>query len=344
MINSTIKTGLASFGMSGRIFHAPFINHHPSFELSVILERSKTLSKETYPAAKIVTSFDLLLEEDIDLVIINTPSYLHYEMTKKALLAGKHVVVEKPFTSTVAEGEELIKLAKEKNLMLTVYHNKRLEGDALTLNKIITQELVGELKELKIQLRRYRPEIGPKKWKEERNPGAGLLFDIGSHFIDLFLHLFGKPQSIKSDLQIQRKKGQVVDYFKITFEYDTFKATMFSDMLCENNNEPTLSIKGTKGSFLKYGNDLQESQLDSGTWEWKSLGIDKKENYGTLFSNSSTIKIPTERGCYISFYDNLADVLVKGESLLVSAEEGLEVVRTIEEIINCHKHLVKQSS
>ena len=139
MSSNVIKTGLASFGMSGRIFHAPFIDYNPDFELTVILERTKNISSQTYPNSKIVRSFEELLDSDISLVIINTPSYLHFEMCKQALNAGKNIVVEKPFTSTVKEAEELIKLAKAKQLLITVYHNKRLEGDVLTVKKIIEQ-------------------------------------------------------------------------------------------------------------------------------------------------------------------------------------------------------------
>lgn len=343
MINKIIKTGLASYGMSGRIFHAPFIDHHPTFELTTILERSKSLSKEKYPNAKIVRSFNELLEEDIQLVIVNTPSGLHYEMTKQALLAGKHVVVEKPFTPTVVEGRELIEIAKSKNLTLTVYHNKRLEGDALTLKKIVAEKLIGDIENIHIQLRRFRPELGPKKWKEEVNPGAGLLFDIGSHFIDLFLHLFGRPQHIESDLQIQRNKGEVIDYFKITFIYDNFKATMLSDMLCEINNEPTMIASSAYGSYCKYGNDPQEALLASGKWDWKTIGIDAEENYGTIINKDIERKLPTEKGNYMQFYNNLAEALLKNKPLFVTAEEGLAVVEIIEDLITSRKPPIKQS-
>jgi len=328
-----IKTGLASFGMSGRIFHAPFIEHNPDFELSVILERTKNNSAKNYPNSITVRSFDELLESDIELVIVNTPSYLHFEMCKQALLAGKDVVVEKPFTATVNEGEELIELAKSLGLILTVYHNKRLEGDFLTVQKLLKQKILGDLNEITFQLRRFRAEPGPKKWKESNYPAAGLLYDIGAHFIDAFLHLFGTPLNIISDLQIQRKNGTVNDFFDITFEYDGFKARMISDMLTKNTDYPSIKITGTKGEFIKRGYDPQEQRLASGNWDWKTIGEDNPSNYGSVFINNQQNIIPSEVGNYALFYENLALVINSKEKLLVQPSEGLAVISVIEEAI-----------
>tara|TARA_B110000211_G_C14048309_1_gene540035 strand:+ start:9 stop:1013 length:1005 start_codon:yes stop_codon:yes gene_type:complete len=332
MSSNVIKTGLASFGMSGRIFHAPFIDYNPDFELTVILERTKNISSQTYPNSKIVRSFDELLDSDISLVIINTPSYLHFEMCKQALNAGKNVVVEKPFTSTVKEAEELIKLAKAKQLLITVYHNKRLEGDVLTVKKIIEQKKIGDLKEITLQLRRYRPEPGPKKWKESNYPAAGLLYDIGAHFIDAYLYLFGTPKQIVSDLQVQRKNGVVNDFFDITFEYEGFKARMISDMLTDNPDYPTIIMKGSSGEFIKQGHDPQEQRLASGNWNWDTIGIDTADNHGVISIKEKKETIITEVGNYALFYENLSEVINSDGKLLISPEEGLEVIKLIEEI------------
>jgi scyllo-inositol 2-dehydrogenase (NADP+) len=332
MNSRIIKTGLASFGMSGRIFHAPFIEHNPDYELTAILERTKNISSDSYPNSTVVRSFEDILNTDIELVIINTPSYLHYEMCKQALLAGKNVVVEKPFTSTVEEAEELIKLAETKELLITVYHNKRLEGDIQTIKKIIEEKQLGELEEITLQLRRFRPQLGPKKWKETNFPAAGLLYDIGAHFIDTFLYLFGTPRNIISDLQVQRKEGIVNDYFDITFEYDGYKARMISDMLTENKDYPTIEIKGSKGEFIKFGHDPQESKLASGKWDWSTIGKDNPANYGLTTISSIKQPVVTEEGNYALFYENLAKNIDTHENLLVSAQEGLEVIKLIKEI------------
>ena len=227
-----IQTALVSFGMSGRLFHAPFIERHGGFELKLILERSKSLSKTKYPKALIVRDFeDVLSNESIELVIINTPSYLHFEMCKAVLLAGKNVVVEKPFVVNSVDGEELIELAKEKKLLLTVYHNKRLEGDFLSIKKMLAENALGSLESVEINSFRYNPNIGIKKWKEGGQPGGGLLYDIGSHLIDQALQLFGTPESVTSSIKSQREESLVVDYFKIKLQYSDFKVQLFADFL-----------------------------------------------------------------------------------------------------------------
>ncbi|MFT6746643.1 MAG: scyllo-inositol 2-dehydrogenase (NADP+) [Glaciecola sp.] len=334
-----IGTALASYGMSGKIFHAPFLERHEGFRLKLILERSKTLSKEKYPNAEIVNSFEeVLSDEEIDLVVVNTPTCLHFEMCKQALLAGKNVVVEKPFTSTVAEGEELIELAQKMKLILTVYHNKRLEGEVLTIKELIGKGKFGDLKTIKLALHRYRPEIGAKKWKEEQNPGAGLLYDIGSHMVDFALVMFGDPISIDADLQIQRKDGQVIDYFSINMFYKGFEVNLLSDMLT-NEKKPSITVEGSKGSFVKYGHDPQQVNLAKGVIDWEGVGKDSPTNYGTFTSTELTAEdesvevIKTKEGTYKDFYQNLFEVFNKESSLFVTPQQALKVVKVIEEVL-----------
>ncbi|MFT6716086.1 MAG: scyllo-inositol 2-dehydrogenase (NADP+) [Saprospiraceae bacterium] len=333
MKNGKIVTALASYGMSGRVFHAPFLELHVGFELKLILERSKTLSRGRYPKATIVNDFQkILIDSEVELVIINTPTCLHFEMCKQALLAGKNVVVEKPFTSTVAQGEELIALAEKKDLLLTVYHNKRLEGDVLTVKELIDNKKFGDLKFVNLALHRYRPEIGVKRWKEEKNPGAGLLYDIGSHMIDFSLMMFGYPQKIRADLQIQREHGQVVDCFSIDLIYDRFQVNLFSDMLTKET-KPSIVVEGSKGVFVKYGHDPQELNLSKEKIDWTHLGDDLLCNYGSFTSSDSGVSetIKTKTGTYMGFYQNLSKVFAGEASLLVSAEQALQVVKIIEE-------------
>jgi scyllo-inositol 2-dehydrogenase (NADP+) len=336
MIQSKIIVGLVSFGMSGRIFHAPFIDINPNFELKYILERTKSNSRDQYPNAIILRNFDTLLEkQEIDLIIINSPTYLHFDMAKSALLANKHVVIEKPMTATTKEAQELIKLAKKNDLTLAVYHNKRFEGGFKTVQKLIKANQLGDLMLSKIEVHRYRPEIGPKVWKEDTFPGAGLLYDIGAHLIDQCLVLFGWPIRIDTDLQIQRKKGKVIDFFDITLHYPNFKTRIISDMLTKKP-KPTFTLIGTKGEFVKYGNDPQESKLAQETIDWPKIGIDIKANYGKLIkkSTNNTQLIETEKGTYIDFYQNVSDVLKLKKDLLITPEQALDVIKIIEWILD----------
>ena len=332
MSNSTIKVGLVSFGMSGRIFHAPIIERNPNFELKLILERTKSNSKATYPNATIVRSFEALINsKEVDLIVVNGPTYLHFEMAMAALEAGKHVVLEKPMTATVTEGEALLALAKKNGLHLAVYHNKRFDGGFKTIQKVLFSGRLGKVKECCIAVHRFRPEMGPKAWKENPYPGAGILYDIGSHLIDQVLVLFGWPLGIEADLQIQRAHGQVIDYFKITFVYADFKATIVSDMLTKER-KPTFSLVGTKGRFVKFGHDPQESRLAQLPIPWEGLGADVAANYGvfTHLETNTTEKITTENGDYGEFYANLYDVLQCDKKLIIPPEQALDVIKVIE--------------
>ena len=332
MSNSTIKVGLASFGMSGRIFHAPFIEKDPNFELQLILERTKSISKASYPHATIVRSFEeLITHKEVHLIVVNGPTYLHFEMAEAALRAGKHVVLEKPMTATTKEGEALLTLAKQQGLLLAVYHNKRFEGGFKTVQKLLATKRLGTLKQCTLAVHRFRPDIGPKAWKEDPYPGAGILYDIGSHLIDQVLVLFGWPLDIEADLQIQRENGKVIDYFKITFLYKDFKATIVSDMLTQERR-PTISLLGTKGSFVKYGHDPQEKRLSEHPIPWEGIGEDLVENYGVLthHGTNTTERIKTETGGYDQFYTNVYDVLKGNAPLLISPAQALDVIKIIE--------------
>jgi len=339
MTNSKIITGLVSFGMSGCIFHAPFIERNPNFELKTILERTKSKSKELYPNTAIVRSFDELLNDaELDLIVINSPTYLHFEMTKQALLANKHVVLEKPMTVTSKEGQELLALSKENSLMLAVYHNKRFEGAYKTVQKLLVNQKLGELQNSKFAVHRYRPDIGPKAWKEETYPGAGILYDIGSHLIDQCLVLFGWPSDLHADLQIQRNNGAVIDYFELELIYKDFTAVIVSDMLTKKS-KPTITLVGTKSTFVKYGADPQESKLAQESINWDEIGADFPENYGTLTNNKTqeSEKIKTEEGSYSQFYENVYEVLRLNKPLLITPEQALDVIKIIEWAIESTK-------
>jgi predicted dehydrogenase len=221
-----IKTALLSYGMSGKVFHAPFLELHPGFELLGSWERSKKLIQEDYPEVKSFASIESILEdESIDLVIVNTPVATHFEYAKKVLLAGKHAVVEKAFTTTVAEAQELESLAKEKNSKLSVFQNRRWDSDFKTVKKIIDANLLGEIVEAEFHFDRYNPVLSPKQHKETANSGAGILKDLGPHLIDQALFLFGclKPFLLTFDSLESKQLSMIIliFYFIIRIsEYD----------------------------------------------------------------------------------------------------------------------------
>ena len=191
-LNTPIKTGIASFGMSGKLFHAPFVESHPGFELTAIVERHKNESREKYSTSKLFRSFEeMIAQEELDLIIVNTPVQTHFEYAKAAMDAGKAVVVEKPFTVTADEASQLDDYAKTKNVFLSVYQNRRYDGDYCSIRKVVKEKMLGELKEVEMRFDRYRPGFSGKQHKEGSLPGAGTLHDLGAHLIDQALQLFG---------------------------------------------------------------------------------------------------------------------------------------------------------
>lgn len=326
-----IKVALAAYGMSGRIFHAPFLATNPHFELALILERSKTESRALYPSARIVRYFEAITSDSsIDLVVVNTPNTLHYSMAKAALLAGKHVVVEKPFTNTVEEGRELVELARDRGLMLSVYHNRRLQAGFKTARRILTEGRLGKLVSYQINVDRYRPQPGPKKWKEEQNPGAGLLYDLGPHLIDEALCLFGEPQALYADLRVARPSGQVCDDFYLRLDYPEHKAILSASLLAREP-APAYVIHGEQGSYIKQGQDVQEQRLVSGVQPTEPDWAKETEaDWGLLHDDLGRSLYCGEPGSYQDYYHNIAEHLLEGEPLLVLPKHALKVIELIE--------------
>ena len=329
-----IRTALCSFGMSGEVFHGPLLSYDAHYEIVKILERTKEKSKVKYPEASIVRSYEEILEDpSMDLVIVNTPHQLHYPMAKEALKRGKHVVVEKPFTVTTGEGQELIELAKQKGRVLTVFHNKRLEGDFKTIVQLIESKKLGELTSFKARFDRYKPTIGPKKWKEEDPLAGGILYDLGSHLIDQALYLFGTPKKIEADLRIERASSNVIDAFDISLEYKNgFKVELGASSLVQNPG-PKFLVEGTLGTFIKNGVDPQEEDLKNGKLPgFSNWGKEAKEDKGILtYVNGDREAISTMLGSYENFYANLSQAIVEREPLLVLPDEALDVIKLIEQ-------------
>ena len=329
-----IRTGLASYGMSGRVFHAPFLETNPDYILKTVLERTPKGSKEKYPGVNIVTSYEeLLSDKDIDLIVVNTPDHTHYELAKNALNAGKHVVVEKPFVVEVSDGEELIKIAKEKNLVLSVFQNRRWDGDFLTVKKVIKEGLLGRLVEYETHFDRYRNFIQNNTWKEEEGKGTGVLYNLGTHLIDQALILFGLPEMVNANIRVFRDGGKVNDYFDIRFEYTNFRVILKSSYLVREPG-PRYILNGTNGSFVKFGVDPQEEQLNKGVLPIGKKWAKEKENFWGLLNTSISGKDVRERiktlpGNYNKFYNNVYKAIIGDEELAVKPGEALDVIKII---------------
>ncbi len=333
--NSSIKTAIASYGMSGQVFHGPSLKVNPAFQVKQILERSKNISSSTFPNAEIVRSYNEILNNpEIELVIVNTPDYLHFEMAKKAIQAGKHVVVEKPITQKSAEAEELIQLAKANKVLLTVYQNRRWDGDFRTVKKVIEEARLGRLIEFESHFDRYRTFITPDTWKEEGDEYAGVLYNLGLHMVDQAYVLFGRPHAVTAHLRIVRKGGVVADYYDIRLQYSGFAALLKCSYLVKEEG-PRYILHGEHGSFFKSGIDTQEELLKAGHLpNEENWGEEAPEEWGTLYYTQGEEDIEelveTLPGDYSIFYNNLAEAIRKGAELLVKPEETLEVLKILE--------------
>jgi len=334
-----IKTALIGYGMSGRIFHAPFIHLLPEFELTMISTSNPDAARlinSRYPGTKIVPDYKQILEEkDIELVFILTPNQTHYELAKAALLAGKNVVVDKPFTVTTQEADELIELAKKEGKLITVYHNRRWVADFKTVKKIISGGKLGRIVEYSACYDRYVPYIRPKKWKENGElPASGVLYDLGSHLIDQSLQLFGMPEEVFCKIQHQRENTKIDDYFQMTLQYPGLIVNLHSGMIVKIQG-PNFAIHGTNGSFIKYGLDVQEGDLDKGkTPDMPDFGKEPQNQWGTLTCDvdglSISATVESECGSYVDFFTNLGKALRGEEPIAVRPEEARDVIRIIE--------------
>ena len=330
-----INTALCSFGMSGWVFHAPFININPGFNLYAVWERTKNLAQEKYPGIKTYRKLeDMLADDSVELVIVNTPNATHYDYTKKALEAGKHVVVEKPFTITVEEGNELIAIAKKQNKKLSVYQNRRYDSDYKTIKKVISQNVLGDLVEVEMHFDRFKEVISPKLHKEIPGPGTGSLYDLGAHLIDQALQLFGMPDKIFADIQCVRPVSQVDDYFELLLYYGKLRVRLKSSYTVREAL-PGYIFHGLKGSFIKPKTDVQEALLQAGETPGKSdWGTEPDSEMGLLHTEKEGKEvreyIRSEQGNYNEYYDGIYESVRNNTPLPVTAQEGVNVIKIIE--------------
>lgn len=330
-----INTALCSFGMSGLVFHSPFLTVNPHFNFYAVWERSKNLAEEKYPGIKSYRTLEAMLDDDlVELVIVNTPNYTHYEYAKKSLEAGKHVIVEKPFTIEVNQAEDLIKTAKKNNLVLSVYQNRRYDSDFKTIKNILAKNVLGELVEAEMHFDRYRLELSPKEHKEIPIPGAGVLYDLGSHLIDQALHLFGMPEKIFADIRIIRPLSKVDDYFELLFYYPKLRVRLKASYVVREAL-PGYIFHGTNGTFIKPRTDVQETMLKEGVMPGKKdWGTEPETEKGLLHTEVNGKEViefvVSEQGNYDEYYNGIYEAIRNGAPVPVNPEEGAAVIRIIE--------------
>lgn len=339
-----IRTAIVGAGASARIFHRPFLARDARFQVGAVVARAET-GRALLPNAELFPSVEALFAWRPELVVLCTPNHTHFELARRCLQAGCHVVVEKPFTASAAEGEELIALAKARRLLLTVFHNRRWDGDFLTVQELVTSGALGRLVEAELRFDRWVPGRRPKAWKERAAPGNALLDDLGSHLVDQALVLFGWPAAVQAQLACQRDGSAVEDAFDLSLRWPgeagrAGLAVRLKGSLLVREEPPRISLFGTGGAFLKWGVDPQEAQLSAGLSPGDpAFGRDDEAQWGLFHRLRPSAagepvwersRLPTRRGDYAAFHDNLARALREGAPLLVEPREALAVVRVIE--------------
>jgi len=335
-----VRVGLIGFGLAGQAFHAPVIRGVPGMELACILERRGTRAQEKYPDVRVARALDeMLADKTIQLCVVATPNDSHFELARDCLLAGRDVLVDKPFAPTLRESAELVRLAAERGRLITVYQDRRWDGDFATLKKIVQSGRLGTVVEYEARFDRFRLEAKANAWRERADqPGAGVLFDLGPHVIDQALVLFGEPRAITASAFCQRQTSQVDDAFDVCLEYSgsgNGLRAMARARIIAYAPGPHFLIHGTKGSFVKYGMDPQEERLrgenlPQGTDWGVDWGVEDAQWQGTLtLVGEPSVKVKTERGDYRGFYANVRDAIEKKAALEVTPEQALRTMRAV---------------
>jgi predicted dehydrogenase len=331
-----IDAAVVGFGLGGRAFHAPIIHAVPGLRLAAIVQRRGNEAQEVYPDAKIVRDLDELLAiKSISLIAIATPNETHFPFAKKCLEAGRHVVVDKPFTTTLAEARELVEIARRNDRVLTVYQERRCDGDFRTVQELLAKESLGKVARFESAFDRCRPQVRTDSWKEQPKPGGGVFFDLAPHLVDQTLQLFGPPGSILADIRIERENSRAADAFDLTFYYQGALRAILAESMLAPDPRPHYRMQGTRGVYVKHALDPQEALLRAGKPvggdDW---GVEPEQDWGTMtLWNGGEVtrqKIPTVRGDYRDFYAQVRDAILGSAKPPVTTEEALQLMYTLE--------------
>jgi scyllo-inositol 2-dehydrogenase (NADP+) len=343
-----IRTAVLGYGFAGRIFHSPFISAVPGLELSAIVQRHGDTAAADYPNTRILrTVEEALADPAIDLIVVGTPNETHFDLAKAALLAGKHVVVDKPFAPTSGEARDLISLAAQQGKVIAPFHNRRFDGDFVTLQKIVAERTLGRITQVISHYDRYRPMPRAGTWKEAGGRSNGLLWDLGPHLVDQALALYGAPQFITANVRSERDASKIDDAFDIVLDYVLpdgrgLRYSCHSTMIGAEA-APRFRVHGTHGSYVKYGMDVQEAALLAGKRP-PQVGApeawlpEPESGWGTLTlapdpaepTNLERKKVSTEVGDYRHFYESVRDAIMGLSPLKIPAEDGFRTIRLLE--------------
>jgi scyllo-inositol 2-dehydrogenase (NADP+) len=340
-----VQVGLIGFGFAGRIFQSNTIQAVEGLELAAIVQRSGSEAATMFPRVKIVTTVEEMLEDaSIRLVVVATPNATHLPIARQCLLADRDVVIDKPFALSSTEAAELIELARSRGRLLSVYQNRRWDGDFLTVRKLLDSDRLGRLVKFESHYDRFRQLPRLHAWREDGGPGGGVLFDLGSHLVDQALVLFGVPASVWASVRSEREGARIDDAFDVYLHYPASHASgsvpsglgvwLRASCLARDPGA-RFTLNGTKGTFRKFGIDCQEAHLLAGDmFSSKPWGVEGAEHWGTLTVDEGgepvSTRIPTEAGDYRGYYVNVRDAIHGNAALEVTPVQAWRTMRVLE--------------
>lgn len=332
MAEERVRVGVVGFGLAGRIFHTAVIAATRGLELAAIVQRTGNEAAAAYPEARVCRSVDELLSDStIQLIVVATPNPSHFPIARQCLLAGRALVVDKPFTLTSREAAKLIQLAGQRHLLLSVYQNRRWDGDFLTLKQVVASGELGRIVRFESRFDRFRLEPKPGAWREEAALGGGILYDLGPHIIDQALTLFGAPESLWAEVRTERDSFTTDDSFDLHLTYPRMTAVLHATMTATAPG-PRFMVNGTNATYLKFGLDPQEDAIKRGdAIGGPGWGEEPQSDWGTLTLADGTVhQIPTLPGDYRGLYANVRDALLGKAELAVTAADAWRTARILE--------------
>ena len=327
--DKTIRVGLIGYGYAGRTFHAPLIQSVPGLVLNVIGSAKREILQATYPGVLVCSAAEVPTHPDVDLVVIASPNESHFPLAAAALRAGNDVVVDKPFTVTLAEARSLAEIAAQHHRMISAFHNRRWDSEILATKAILETGVLGEISHYESHIDRFRPVVR-QRWREDPGPGAGLWFDLGPHLIDQALHLFGLPQSVNANFGILRDGGLTDDWAHVQLNYSRMRVVLHSSLLV-SGGVPRSLLHGTRGSWAKFGADVQEEQLISGM-----LPLDPRFGYdpnpGIVYDGATgtQTEVPSPTGNQREYYIGIRDAILENGPVPVPVKYAIAGMAILE--------------
>lgn len=352
--NALLRVGLIGYGLAGSAFHAPLIATTPGLQLRAIVTRDpnrRASAARDYPDARLVDTADDLfaMNGELDLAVVATPNRTHVPLARGALAAGLPVVVDKPFAPTAAEARALIAEARERQLMITVYQNRRWDGDFLTVRRLAADGALGTIHRFESRFERWRP-VPKGGWRERADPGeaGGLLYDLGSHLIDQALTLLGPVTSVYAELDRRRTGVESDDDSFVALRHASGARSHLTMSAVAAQPGVRFQVLGSKAAYVKFGLDVQEDALRRGERpNQRNWGVEPRDRWGTLGTGDEVRIVPTEAGAYQAFYAGVGKTLRDGGAPPIDpndAAAGLDIIAAAQRAAAAGTHMPVEAS